>query len=186
MADAPSDQAKAEALIRALVPIADSPTALDSHHYPQIDYAGVSTESCYTLTSMLRCRGDKSGATVPKTPKREKVARRIDYQLARRRLQSAEEQLSIFDRILTSQDLEDNIVENIELVCNFLRAARQPHLDFAFPKSQIELVRCFKRAHEALYEAEDLMKGSFDSEETEPDSDGPESGNTTLTGYTTA
>ncbi|KAJ7148916.1 hypothetical protein C8R46DRAFT_1231009 [Mycena filopes] len=73
MADAPSDQAKAEALIRALAPIADSPTALDSHHYPHIDYAKVSTESCHTLNNFLRSRGNKSSVTVPKTPKRERV-----------------------------------------------------------------------------------------------------------------
>ncbi|KAJ7148915.1 hypothetical protein C8R46DRAFT_1231004 [Mycena filopes] len=82
-----------------------------------------------------------------------------------KRLQSAEEHLFISDRILTSQDLEDAIVQNIE---------------------SIELLECFKKAHKALWKAEDLMRGSYDLDATDPDSDGSDAGDTTLKGNTTA
>ncbi|KAJ7849459.1 hypothetical protein B0H13DRAFT_1906140 [Mycena leptocephala] len=136
--------------------------------WDRINFAEVSTESCITVNNLLRQNGTTvmnpgNSYTVPETPHREKMARRIDVQLARRALRTSE-------RILSAQEMDESIAANIPPLTKFLRAARQTEL--RFPTSAEGLLKNIALLRENLDDMEEIIMGHVDFEVTEADLDG--------------
>jgi hypothetical protein len=100
---------------------------------------------------------------VPETPYREKIARRVDVQLARRALHTSE-------RILAAQYIDESITANVPPLAKFLRAARQTEL--RFPTSAEGLLVNIAHLRKNMDDMEEMIMGHVDFEVTEADEDG--------------
>ncbi|KAJ6467668.1 hypothetical protein C8R47DRAFT_1303328 [Mycena vitilis] len=173
-----SHQQKADDLLRSLESFLANGRNIDNYDLPEdIDYKYVSEKTATNIFRLIARKTStklENGAAMPKTPRRMRIARRIDYVLARRRMDTAQ-------RIEDAQRARDQLDANLGRVYEFLWAARQPGQEVDFPVADYpRLVDRLAKLRKVIGNIEKMAKSALDGEATDPESDGEWDGDLTF------
>ncbi|KAF7368231.1 hypothetical protein MVEN_00143100 [Mycena venus] len=128
-----------------------------------IDYEQVSTPVSNRIVCLLGENPDNS----PDTPKKTQIQRQIN-------LVVSEKAFTIARRVVQAKALETALHTSVDPVFDFLKAAKQPVLEFEFPCPEQDLLALLAAAHNKLNKVANMVKGSIDFAMTESDSSDPD------------
>ncbi|KAJ7654332.1 hypothetical protein B0H17DRAFT_1146771 [Mycena rosella] len=138
----------------------------DNFEWPEIDYNRVASDTCKELSELLgapKFRGHKH--TIPKTPKKAKLVRKLRRIVSGRRYEAAR-------RVDLATALEDDIEAHLQPIFSFLRAARRFDGErFNFPEPKATLVHSLANLKQSLAMVEELITENSDASTTESDTD---------------
>ncbi|KAJ7796409.1 hypothetical protein B0H14DRAFT_2560765 [Mycena olivaceomarginata] len=168
MSDHPH-QYNASILIQALGEMNKGTFDENSYSWPDIDYEQLSTQTCTKISELI----GKPAAMTPHTPQRVRIRRELDAVVTKRAHRTSK-------RVLDSQKLNEALKSNMDVIYDFLRAARRDDREyFAFsagPDTVLASLEAVRKAADAV----EQMVG--DIEDIDPDlteSDSDDEANTT-------
>ncbi|KAJ7159505.1 hypothetical protein C8R46DRAFT_1224097 [Mycena filopes] len=180
MSTPPPDQTRANDFLRDLVAMDKGDLGVERHHcsyhWPRsIQYENVSSPVRNNIRQFLpantgsdtRPFGQRS---MPETPQSKKIARELDVAITAAPHQRAK-------RVLRAQELEEALKLDLELVYDFLRAAREREVHF--PRGEETIVATITRIRESLDEIERMVRRIPDSGATDAGTDTEDFGDTT-------
>ncbi|KAJ7736826.1 hypothetical protein B0H16DRAFT_1891791 [Mycena metata] len=123
--------------------------------WPAIDYNEVSTPTCTAVLALLQA--GHAAPTAPETPERVRVAREIDYVLAKR-------DYLVKQRVCDAQRLEALIKEHLPTILHPLQAARRSGDEQSlFPDvNKDKIVESLHALRRAMNAVEDMVRSSTD------------------------